>query len=144
MLADALQRPYPLFVKSVVPKLFRSAVYDNPSDLEHETVGLADDTLVLVSELVTFTSEARCLVLQGTVLSAAIYEGDASVGEAMAFAEGFVTSHAVAATYILDVGWIEGHGWAVIEANAIWGGGLNGCDSEMMVDCLTLATRPAN
>jgi hypothetical protein len=144
MLENALKRPYPMFVKSVVPKLFRAAVYDDPSDLEQETMGLAGDTLVLVSELVGFSSEARCLVLQNEVVSAAIYEGNASVGEPASFAQNFADAHAVAATYILDVGWIDRHGWAVIEANAVWGGGLNGCDPEAMVDCLAVATRAAN
>ncbi|BDI29584.1 hypothetical protein CCAX7_16350 [Capsulimonas corticalis] len=140
LLADALQQSYPIFVKSAVPKLFRAAVYDAPSDLEQETIGLAEDTLVLVSNHIKFTCEVRCLIRRDKVVSAAVYEGEANVDEAKVFAEDFVRSHAVAVTYILDVGWIEGHGWAVIEANAIWGGGLNGCDPEIMADCLALAT----
>jgi len=31
---------------------------------------------------------------------------------------------------VIDVGWITGKGWAVVEQNAAWGAGIYACDPE--------------
>lgn len=43
-------------------------------------------------------------------------------------------------TYVLDFGKLNGR-WVVIEANATWGAGLNGCDPTPVVACIAAATR---
>jgi hypothetical protein len=44
-------------------------------------------------------------------------------------------------TVVLDLGWFDGR-WLVIEANATWGAGSNGCDAAAVIACIAAATRP--
>jgi hypothetical protein len=142
-LAALSSRNFPIFAKPLLPKLFRSAVYASVEDIHKEMEGLSQDTGILVSDVVRFSAEARNLVLKGRVLSTSVYEGSMDVGVVRNFSQDFVSNHDCGVTYILDVGWVDGYGMAVIEANAIWGGGLNGCDASAMVDCLQAATKPS-
>jgi hypothetical protein len=41
---------------------------------------------------------------------------------------------------VVDVGLIAGRGWAVIEFNAAWGAGLNGCDPEKVLPAILEAS----
>jgi len=141
-LAEAAHLSYPLFVKPATPKLFRAAVYPDHAALAAETRGLEPITAIITAEPVTFAAEARCLVLRRGVVSVAVYEGSASPDVARDFAQAFVSANALPITCALDVGLIRGRGWAVIEANPVWGAGLNGCSPEAMVDCLLVATIP--
>jgi hypothetical protein len=68
---------FPSFVKPVVPKQFRGAVYQTGSDLAAECHGLPPNAAVFVSEPVTLAAEARTFVMDGRVLDTAVYEGDA-------------------------------------------------------------------
>ena len=43
-------------------------------------------------------------------------------------------------TCVIDVGLIDARGWAVIEANATWGAGLNGCDPARAMLAIAEAT----
>jgi hypothetical protein len=140
-LGDLQARRFPLFVKPLAPKLFPAAVYASWHALRRQTEGLLATTQVLASEPVSLDCEVRCLVLDGQVLSCSVYEGVGPVREARQFAQSFAEHHEAGPTYALDVGSIPGRGWAVIEANAIWGSGLNGCDPEAMADCVSAATR---
>jgi hypothetical protein len=45
---------------------------------------------------------------------------------------------------VVDVGQIEGQGWAVVEANAAWGSGLYGCDPIAVLDVLRRASVKRN
>ena len=40
---------------------------------------------------------------------------------------------------VLDVGYITGRGWGVVEANAAWGSGLYGCDPAAVLHVLQRA-----
>ena len=128
-LATAADIPYTYFVKPLVPKQFKAAVYDSAVALTAECQGLDTDTLLLTSEVVTLQAEVRAFVLNGKVLDAALYEGDADLADAMAFLKQVATQAALPNTCVIDVGYVAGWGWAVIEANAAWGAGLNGCDA---------------
>lgn len=141
-LDSVLVSTLPAFVKPLRPKTFRSRVYADAEALAEETNGLEAVTPVLVSPPVTFAAEARCLLLDKEVVSASVYEGQADSVEAARFAATFEAMHLVAPTYILDVGIVEGNGWVVVEANATWGGGLNGCDPDAMARCLEHASGP--
>lgn len=134
---------YPVFAKPMTPKLFRAGVYASSQELAAACEGLPAETEILVSEIVDFSAEARCFVLDGRVLDCAIYEGDADLEAAAAFA------HEVAAAavpgpraYVLDVGLIRGRGWAVVEFNAAWGSGLNGCSADLVVPAIAAASGP--
>ena len=41
---------------------------------------------------------------------------------------------------VLDVGVIQGRGWAVVEQNAAWGSGIYGCDPVRVLEVLRYAT----
>jgi len=130
----------PAFVKPVTPKLFRAGVYDRAS-LAKETVGLSDDEEVIVSEIVSFATEARAFILDGAVTTCAVYEGVGEAEEARRFAERVARSLAIPRTCVIDVGLI-GTRWALVELNASWGAGLNGCDPDCVVPCIAAASAP--
>ena len=140
-LAAAADIHYPYFVKPLVPKQFKAAVYNNAAALIAECHGLADDTLLLTSEVITLQAEVRAFVLNGKVLDAAVYEGEADLPEAMAFLEGVAALSALPSTCVIDIGYVAGRGWAVIEANAAWGAGLNGCDAGKVLAGIEGATQ---
>jgi hypothetical protein len=134
----------PYFAKPLAPKLFAAGVFADGAELARHAEGFEPDTPVLVSEPVDFINEARCLLLDGETVSAAFYEGAGDSAEAARFAAAFARKNAalLPRTLVLDVGEIAGRGWAIVEANATWGAGLNGCAPERMADCLVHAARP--
>lgn len=144
-LAEALEVGFPAFVKPLAPKVFRAAVYASADGLREECAGLPDETPVLVSEVVDFRAEARAWVLDGGVAACAVYEGAAPADEAAAFVADFVRDHAalLPRTLVVDAGRLPGGEWALVEANAAWGAGLNGCDARAAAACIAHATEPA-
>ena len=136
--ADGVHFPY--FVKPLVPKQFRAAIYDDIAGLQRECKGLDGESLLMASEIVEFESEVRAFILHAQVLDAAVYEGEADLSDALDFLNIVAKESALPATCVLDVGYIKGRGWAVIEANATWGAGLNGCDAAKIVPAIAAAT----
>lgn len=130
----------PSFIKPVVPKQFRGAVYQSADVLAEECRGLPPDTLIMVSEIVTLACEVRSFILDGHVLDAAAYEGSANVGEVIAFVAELTKAMPLPRTLVVDVGFIPNRGWAVIEFNASWGAGLNGCDAEKVLPAVLAAS----
>ncbi|MBP9203043.1 MAG: ATP-grasp domain-containing protein [Kofleriaceae bacterium] len=108
--------------------------------------GLPDDTALMASEVVVFTAEVRCWVLEGEVLTLACYEGEAdepALEAARKLAAEAAGDAAVPSPCVLDLGFVAGRGWVVIEANAAWGAGLNGCDPAAAARCVARASRTA-
>ena len=64
---------FPVFVKPVTPKQFKSGVYASREALGAETLGLGADVDVIVSDVVAFVAEARAFVLDASVRTCAIY-----------------------------------------------------------------------
>lgn len=141
-LQEAEHFPYPLFVKPIIPKLFGARVYTNVGDLRRECQGLAINTDILTSNAVSFAAEARTFILDGEVLDGAFYEGKGNIREAIAAAAEFARSPFLPRTLVLDIGLIQDQGWAVIEINAAWGAGLNGCRAERVWPCIAAASGP--
>lgn len=140
-LAEAGSLTFPAFIKTFVPKLIRSRVYESAADLAAEARGLEADTALLVSEIVTLVAEARSWLLGAEVLSIACYEGDADVTIARELAASIGRDPAVTSPCVVDLGLTADRGWLAIEANAAWGAGLNGCDPVAAVQCIMMATR---
>jgi hypothetical protein len=139
-LADIGRLRYPIFVKSMVPKLFTARVYGSVQELQDETRGLEPETLLLASEIVKFTAEVRAFVLDGRVETLAAYEGTSvDLDAARALVCQVVGGARLPRTCVLDVGPILGRAWAVIEANATWGAGLNGCEPLAAARCIAAA-----
>ncbi len=140
---DVMSLTYPAFVKSMVPKLMRSRVYESADAVAAECHGLEPETELLVSEIVTLIAEARAWVLDGEVVSIACYEGEHSTVEAAELVREVAKSTLVPATCVIDVALTTDRGWIALEANAAWGAGLNGCDPAAAVRCIALATTAA-
>lgn len=140
-LADVHQEQFPAFVKPVTPKLFRAAVYESAAAVQQEAFGLEDHTQLMVSEVITFFAEARAFVLDGAVLDCAVYEGSASSEAARAFAEQVSARAQLPRAVVIDVG-LTATGWAVVEFNAAWGAGLNGCSAAAVLPCVAAASAP--
>jgi hypothetical protein len=83
-------------------------------------------------------------VLDGEVLSIACYEGDVDLAAARTLATAAARESGVPSPCVIDVGLTRNRGWLVIEANAAWGAGLNGCDAACAARCIAQATRAAS
>jgi hypothetical protein len=133
---------YPAFIKPIVPKQFRGAVYRSGTELVEECRGLPDDTAVFVAEPVILAAEARSFELGGRVLDTALYEGAANIAGAAKLVEALAGTLALPGTVVVDTGLIADRGWAVVEFNAAWGAGLNGCDPEKVLPAIVAASGP--
>ena len=131
---------YPAFCKPTVPKLFPARVYSHAADLASACRGLEGETVVLVSEPVTFIAEARCFVLDGRVLDCAIYDGHGDTIAAANAAAELLADLPLPRAVVVDMGLIRGRGWALLEFNAAWGAGLNGCSAELVWPCVAAAS----
>ncbi|GGJ18745.1 hypothetical protein GCM10008938_01030 [Deinococcus roseus] len=139
---DLQPTDFPLFAKSAVPKLFRSGVFQTLADLKQECTGLEPDTQLMCSEVVSFLAEARVFVLQGRLMTCAIYEGEGSLEDFQESIQPFLWEHQLPETCTADFGFIPERGWALIELNPTWGAGLNGCDPGAVSLCLEHACFP--
>jgi hypothetical protein len=135
---------FPVFVKPVMPKQFRGAVYSTLESLAAETHGLDGHTEAIVSDVVNFVAEARAFVLDAVVRTCAVYEGRADQSQAAKFAERVVMALELPRTCVVDVGLLDDGSWALVECNATWGAGLNGCNAERAVDCVAAASGPSS
>ena len=142
-LGDARDFTFPAFVKPVVPKLFKAAVYESWMQLESECAGLSREIAVYESEIVKFDAEVRSFILHGQIQDAAEYEGSAPLNHAIEFLSVVARSDLLPSTCALDIGYVQNRGWMVIEANAAWGAGLNGCDPDKVLGSIAHATRAA-
>jgi len=100
---------FPAFVKPIVPKQFRGAVYRTIEELAAECAGLLP--AVILSEPVALAAEARTFVMEGRVLDCAVYEGEGKASEAEAFVSALTHEMALRRTVVIDVGLIAGRGW---------------------------------
>lgn len=135
---------FPSFVKPVTPKQFRAAVYESVAELSSECRGLPPDTSVFISEVVSFAAEARAFVYGGHVLDASLYEGMANTAGAAEFVALLIREMPLPSPVVVDVGLLGDSGWAVIEFNAAWGAGLNGCDAERVLPAIVAASGGLN
>lgn len=137
-LAEALDAPFPAFVKPLVPKQFRAGVWQTAEQLQAECRGLAPDSAVITSQVIRIAAEARAWILGGRVLTCAVYEGESDPAEAAGFVEDTVTGLDLPDACVIDAALVDG-GWCLLEANAAWGAGLNGCDAAAAVRCIDRA-----
>jgi hypothetical protein len=101
---------------------------------------LPQDTAVFIAETVRLTAEVRSFVLEGQVLDAAVYEGNAAIGDAIAFIAEVLKTVSLPRSVVVDVGFIADRGWAVIEFNAAWGAGLNGSNATKVLPAVLAAS----
>lgn len=140
-LSEVRRLTFPIFVKSLAPKVFRARCYSNVRELDDECRELDDGCPVIISEPVEFTCEVRTFIRGCVVRTGSVYRGEGDVQLALKFAQEFSAQFGSDLTYVLDVGLIAGRGWGVVESNAAWGAGLNGCDPRAAARCIAEATR---
>ncbi|GAA2269824.1 MULTISPECIES: ATP-grasp domain-containing protein [Kitasatospora] len=153
-LALARQVRRPAFFKPPVDKFFPARIHPDGSRLPGPDA-LDDDTLVLVSDVVTFRQEYRLFVLDGAVRTASRYatDGDLDVRplaedplrrEVEAFAAEVlaVCAEGLPSAVVVDIGLLADGRWAVVEANPAWASGGYGCDPEHVLDVVLRAAGP--
>jgi hypothetical protein len=121
--------------------------------------GFAESTPVLIAEPVTWQVEYRCFLLEGKVTDCTPYvrwgrwikaiDGRwqaprVEVEQVAAFCKTMAADETVQLppAFTMDVGLIEGRGWAVVEANPVWSSGLYGCDAAKVLPVLQRACLP--
>jgi len=143
----------PRFIKSAAGKEFDARVYDSGGDLPRGQM-IGDSLPVLIQEIVRWEVEYRCFVSNRLVEAASSYwrHGKESrdengiwstseLSEAVAFCNAFLADPEVCApdACVIDVGTIQGTGWAVIECNAASSSGIYGCDGAAVLPVLQRA-----
>jgi hypothetical protein len=149
-LGEARRLEQRAFVKPPNEKTFESRVYETGTDLPSE---FDDDMAVLIAGPVRWRDEYRCFALDSRVrtLSPYLRSGqlskssdysatDTELREARQFTETVLRDPKVNVprAIALDVGTIDGRGWA--EANGAWGSGIYGCDPDAVLDVIRCAT----
>lgn len=153
-LGEARASSSPAFVKPPADKSFAARVCTGATLPD----GLPDDMPVLVSEIVAWESEFRCLVLDRELRTFSLYarhgepqdeENYASTDDEAAALTDFI-SRLLADPRVelpraigVDVGVIAGRGWACVEANGVWGAGIYACDPDEALEVIRHATLPA-
>ncbi|MCI0744714.1 MAG: ATP-grasp domain-containing protein [Verrucomicrobia subdivision 3 bacterium] len=157
-LADARKVADRAFIKPADEKSFDARVYSSGAELP--TPGpLPEDLPVLVQEVVEWTIEFRCFVLERKVAAVSAYwrDGklaksdddtwiatDAELNEATQFCESVLRDPSVSVpdAVVLDLGVIRNRGWAVVECNAAFASGIYGCDPTAVLNVLRRACMP--
>jgi hypothetical protein len=147
------------FVEPADPldKWFDAGVYSDVRDIR--TRGrVSPESPVLLSEPVEWAAELRYFVLEGRVVAGSTYLSygrpnwkpfEPGASRAMPAAGLPVVENLCAGmggelppALVVDVGVIEGRGWAVVEFNPAWCAGLLGADPAAVLPVLRRATRP--
>jgi hypothetical protein len=139
----------PKFIKPADDKFFTAKVYGNISALVEHSL-LAPQTPILVAEPVVWQTEFRCFVLNRKVVTASIYSrngelaqaengtwpvNELELADAVSFAERLLADNSVVIppSVVLDVGFIQDRGWAVVECNPSWASGIYGCEPRQVL-----------
>jgi hypothetical protein len=151
-LRNARSWPETAFFKPADDKCFPAKVYKSGAELPGGDI-LPDATPVLISEPVEWELEFRCFVLDRQVATCSPYlrggvlaqdedgtwPADPSEIRAVTAWTSEVLSDGsvrVPPALVLDVGVIQGRGWAVVEANPAWAAGIYGCDPDTVLPVL--------
>jgi hypothetical protein len=153
-LGAARQLTHPAFIKPPNDKSFPAKVYA-PGELS--SIDYPDDTEVLVAEIVTWEREYRCYILDRQLQTFSIYLRHGKLQRDADFASSpaeerevrdFISTILADAQIelpratVIDIGVIEGSGWAIVEQNSAWGAGMYGCAPDVVLDVLRYAAVP--
>ncbi len=143
-LGEARTRSEQAFVKPPNDKSFPAGIYrgdDLPAEFEQ---GMS----VLISEVVKWEREFRCFVLDRRLETFSLYSRHGELQREQGFesepwedakAQEFVQRVLndprveLPRATVLDVGTIQGKGWACVEQNAAWGAGIYGCNPDAVL-----------
>jgi hypothetical protein len=148
------------FIKpaDALDKCFDTGIYGSSRDIRASR-GIDPSTPILLSEPVEWLAEFRCFVCNGEVVASSPYmsfgrpvwhswglggEKARPSQDAQAVCRRLVRAMDLPPTFVVDVGLIEGRGWAVVEFNPAWCSGLLGADPSRVLQVLDHACCGAN
>ena len=157
VLSAARRLEEPMFVKPAEGNVFEPQVYRSGESLP--TLDQVGDVTVLTSTPVSWVFEGRCFVLDRQMMTISPYWRNGALAQASNGSWPFVGDEefemreflstiladpevALPPACVLDVGVIDGAGWAIIEANPCWGAGLYGCSPAAVLETIRRAVRP--
>jgi ATP-grasp domain, R2K clade family 2 len=143
------------FFKPADDKCFPAKVYDSGSQL-NEFTSLSENTPVIISEPVKWNAEFRFFVADGIVETFSPYSRNGELiqneqGQWLATSEenqnaielcqNLIAEYSenIPPAVVIDIGEIEGRGWAVVEANPCWASGIYGCEPVKVLKVLKRA-----
>jgi len=145
------------FIKSANEKWFPARVYARGDEIPAGSE-LDPAASVLIAEPVRFEVEFRFFVLDRSIAASSVYIRGGEIAEqggewpaspeelagAAELLEAMLRDESVALppAVVVDVGNIEGRGFAVVEANAAWASGLCGADPRAVLAVLRRASVP--
>jgi hypothetical protein len=160
-LGDVTGLAIPTFIKPADPLsgAFDAQVYRDIRDIRRRS-SLPPETLVLTADPVEWLDEYRCFILEGKVMATSPYvnlgrkvwkpygQGGASMrtpSQVLAVCERLLaqTQVTLPPAFVVDVGSIEGRGWAVVEFNPVWCAGLLAASPQKVLTVLERACRDA-
>lgn len=142
-IGQLVETDFPIFIKPVIPKIFSAGIFKSFAEFKQVTDGLQNTEEILISGIVdNIQAEVRCYIMNGVVKDIAFYEGSADLSSGEEFVSVFISSNKkeLPEAVVVDIAYSEQTGWFILEFNACWGAGLNGCKAEKVIDCIIAAT----
>lgn len=142
-LSEVLHDDFPVFIKPVIPKMFTAGVFATMDDFAGAAKGLPGTEEILTSSIIaSIEAEARGFVMGGVVKDLALYKGMMDLEDGLIFLQAFIDANQenLPAVVVVDIAYSSKTGWFVLEFNACWGAGLNGCSADKVIDCIIGAT----
>jgi hypothetical protein len=150
---------FPSFIKPADDKSFTAQVYQTYSDFP-DVYNLPPSTPVLISEPVSWEVEFRCFIRDRQFFTISAYKryrelleselnpwyADADESRAaISFIQTILMDRRILIppSLVIDIGLMEGNGWAVIEANPAWASGIYGCDPLEVLYTIARGCRPS-
>jgi hypothetical protein len=159
-LAEARKITEPRFIKPAEGKFFAAKVYQNEDELPPKG-SQAEGMPVYIAEPIHWLREFRCFILEGQLETFSIYSRNGEIAKTKDdewlmssdeqdavenFCKQFLGDSGIAMppAFVLDIGEIEGRGWAVIEANPVWASGIYGAEPAKILPLLKRSCIPAD
>lgn len=138
-LGNASNYDFPLFLKPVIPKNFTAKVYNTSEDMA-SIIAICDqeEEVIISSVIENITAECRAYILNGKIMDIAFYEGSGNADDCQAFLQSFIDHNntIMPKTLVVDLAYSPHTDWLILEFNASWGAGLNGCDADKVIYCI--------
>ncbi|MEW6738251.1 MAG: ATP-grasp domain-containing protein [Acidobacteriota bacterium] len=157
-LAEARKLTQKAFIKPADDKHFKAAIYEVGTDLPSEET-LPGTIPILISEPVEWGIEFRFFVLNNHIETFSPYSrygevimtkdgewlaSEPETDKAIKFCQELLQAvgENIPPSVVIDVGEIEGKGWAVVEANSSWASGIYGCNPLNVLKVIARACLP--
>ena len=136
---------FPKFIKPVIPKQFKANVFSSLQSFLPVVESSENSTQLIVSEIIEVRKEVRAFILNGVIQDFAFYEGTGNLDEPRHFINSFLSEYAskFPPTFVIDIGYNPHDEWFVLEFNASWGAGLNGCQPQKVIESIQKASKLA-